>query len=135
MAKQWIGMLCVVATSGCATLTSDSHPQMSFNVAGCEPFSLQCDARNKRESYTFSPPAKLGVRRSDDALHITCTDKAGRRFTESVTSTVSGKIVASAVFLDLGITDAITDMHREYPQSVTIQCHAADPADQPRNSS
>ncbi len=134
MTHKWAGVLGVLAISGCATLTSDSHPQISFNAVGCEPFSLQCEAWNKRELYTFSPPAKLGVRRSDDALHITCTDKEGRRFAESVTSTVGGKIVASAVFLDLGITDAITDMHREYPQSVTIQCHAADSDDKPANS-
>lgn len=133
MTKRVAGVLCVLAISGCATLTSDSHQQMSFNAVGCEPFSLQCEAWNKRESYTFSPPTKIGVRRSDDALHITCTDKEGRRFMESVSSTVGGKIVASAVFLDLGITDAITDMHREYPQSVTIQCHAAGSDDKPEN--
>ena len=28
----------------------------------------------------------------------------------------------SVVFLDLGITDAITDKHRSYPQQVLIQC-------------
>ena len=30
------------------------------------------------------------------------------------------QIVASAVFLDFGITDAITDKHREYPASYVI---------------
>ncbi len=35
-------------------------------------------------------------------------------------STVGAKIVASAVFLDLGITDAITDKHRKYATSFVI---------------
>jgi len=30
------------------------------------------------------------------------------------------KIVASAVFIDFGITDAITDKHREYPSNYVI---------------
>ena len=30
------------------------------------------------------------------------------------------KIIANAVFLDFGITDAITDKHRKYPESYTI---------------
>jgi len=30
------------------------------------------------------------------------------------------KIIASAVFLDFGIVDAITDKHREYPASYVI---------------
>jgi hypothetical protein len=33
---------------------------------------------------------------------------------------MGGKIVASAVFIDFGITDAIIDKHREYPASFVI---------------
>jgi hypothetical protein len=33
---------------------------------------------------------------------------------------MGGKIIASAVFLDFGIVDAITDKHREYPASYVI---------------
>jgi hypothetical protein len=33
---------------------------------------------------------------------------------------MGGKIVASAVFLDLGIVDSITDKHREYPSNFVI---------------
>jgi len=33
---------------------------------------------------------------------------------------MGGKIVASAVFLDFGITDAITDKHRRYPANFVI---------------
>jgi len=33
---------------------------------------------------------------------------------------MGGKIIASAVFLDFGIVDSITDKHREYPPSFVI---------------
>jgi hypothetical protein len=33
---------------------------------------------------------------------------------------MGGKIVASAVFLDFGIVDSITDKHREYPANFVI---------------
>jgi hypothetical protein len=33
---------------------------------------------------------------------------------------MGAKIVASAVFIDLGIVDAITDKHRNYPASYII---------------
>jgi len=60
------------------------------------------------------------VYRSDDNLRIRCKTTDGREATASVPSTIGAKIVASAVFLDLGITDAITDKHREYPASFVV---------------
>ena len=38
-----------------------------------------------------------------------------------VNSRMGGKIVASAVFLDFGIVDSITDKHREYPEQIILQ--------------
>ena len=40
---------------------------------------------------------------------------------DQVASRIVGKIVAGAVFLDFGVTDAITDKHREYPEQVMLQ--------------
>jgi len=37
-----------------------------------------------------------------------------------IPSRMGGKIIASAVFLDFGIVDSITDKHREYPPSFVI---------------
>ena len=69
-------------------------------------------------------PGMPMVRRSDDNLQFNCTTDDGRTAFASVPSTMGGKIVASAVFLDLGITDAITDKHREYPASYVIPIKA-----------
>jgi hypothetical protein len=68
------------------------------------------------------------IRRSDDQLVYTCETEDGRKATGAIASTVGAKIVASAVFIDFGITDAITDKHREYPASFVIPVKkASDP--------
>ena len=41
-----------------------------------------------------------------------------------IPSTMGGKIIASAVFIDFGIVDAITDKHRKYPASFVIPIKA-----------
>jgi hypothetical protein len=60
------------------------------------------------------------IRRSDDVLNMICTTEDRRSAFRSVTSTMGAKIVASAIFLDFGIVDAITDKHRNYPASYVI---------------
>ena len=65
-------------------------------------------------------PSSPLIRRSDDNLVLRCKTEDGREGFASVPSTMGGKLVASAVFLDFGITDAITDKHREYPASFVV---------------
>ena len=108
--------------AGCASITNDPNQQISFKAPGCKKGAVSCTARNKRGSWSFEVPATVPIRRSDDALHIECEDDQGGRHTESVNSRMGGKIVASAVFLDFGIVDSITDKHREYPE----QSHPSD---------
>ena len=61
------------------------------------------------------------IRRSDDVLVYDCKTEDGRESTGSIKSEVEGgKMAASVVFWDLGITDAITDKHRTYQGNVVI---------------
>jgi hypothetical protein len=61
------------------------------------------------------------VRRSDDALRVDYTTKSGKKGFVSIPSTLEvTKLAGSVVFLDLGITDSITDKHRIYPSSFVI---------------
>lgn len=53
-------------------------------------------------------------------LHYDCVNAKGLIATGGIPSRLVGKIVASAVFLDYGIVDSITDKHREYPASFVI---------------
>ena len=61
------------------------------------------------------------IRRSDDDLVYECKVADGTEVTGSVKSKVEGgKMAASVIFWDLGITDAITDKHRRYDNNVII---------------
>lgn len=61
------------------------------------------------------------IRRSDDALAYDCETTDGRDVAGSIRSEMEGgKLAASVVFFDLGITDAITDKHRTYQGNVVI---------------
>ncbi|MGV1101011.1 hypothetical protein ACUUL3_16570 [Thiovibrio sp. JS02] len=79
-----------------------------------------CTFQNKRGVWTANIPATVSVRRSDDVLKYDCETQDGIKSAGAIQSTIGAKIVASAVFLDLGIVDAITDKHREYPASFVI---------------
>lgn len=75
---------------------------------------------NKRGAWDTKIPGTVSVRKSDDGLRYEATSNDGRKATGVIPSTMGAKIIASAVFLDFGIVDAITDKHREYPASFVI---------------
>ena len=110
--------------SGCATLTNDANVPVSFSMG--DGSKAKCVMHNKRGNWDVDVPATPMIRRSDDALKYSCTTDDGRTTEGSIDSTVGAKIVASAVFLDLGITDAITDKHRDYPRSFVIPIEPID---------
>jgi hypothetical protein len=108
----------VVLVSGCATLTND--PFVPIAVSFSDGSAGSCQVTNKRMATEAEIPATISVRRSDDNLVLSCQTEDGRKAVASVPSEIGAKIVASAVFLDLGIVDAITDKHRNYPASFVI---------------
>lgn len=108
----------LVLVTGCASITNDAYVPMAISFS--DGSNGSCQITNKRMSITSDIPGTPMVRRSDDNLLLNCTTEDGRTATSSVPSTMGGKIVASAVFLDFGITDAITDKHREYPASFVV---------------
>ena len=82
-----------------------------------------CKLENKRGTWTTQVPTTISVRKSDDALKYECEMEGGRKCFGLIPSEMGGKIIASAIFLDFGITDAITDKHRRYPASFVIPIH------------
>ncbi len=115
-------MVSAFALSGCASITNDAFVPMSLSLS--DGSSGTCQLTNKRMSIQTEVPGTPMVRRSDDNLQVNCTAEDGRTAFASVPSTMGGKIIASAVFLDFGITDAITDKHREYPASYVVPIKA-----------
>lgn len=104
--------------SGCATLTSDAMTPIALSFSNGE--SGDCNLSNKRGTWQVSVPSSAMVRKSDDALVYNCETKTGKKAFGNIVSEMGGKIVASAVFLDFGIVDAITDKHRKYANSFVI---------------
>ena len=104
--------------SSCASITNDAFVPISLSFS--DGSSGTCFISNKRMSLETNIPGTAMVRRSDDNLDLRCKTDYGQEANAAIPSTIGGKIIASAVFLDLGITDAITDKHREYPASYVI---------------
>jgi hypothetical protein len=118
MNKYVIATMCGLVLSSCASITNDAFVPMAISFS--DGSSGTCQITNKRMSIEAPIPSAPMVRRSDDNLQLNCTTDDGRTAIASVPSSMGGKIVASAVFLDFGITDAITDKHREYPASYVV---------------
>lgn len=119
----------LIATTvfGCATLTEDAMTPIAISFS--DGSNGHCELTNKRGSWASDIPNTVSVRKSDDALKYACETTDGRRAVGAIESEMGGKIVASAVFIDFGITDAITDKHRKYTPSFVIpirKCESAD---------
>ena len=107
-----------LALSSCASITNDAFVPMAISFS--DGSSGTCQITNKRMSIEAPIPSAPMIRRSDDNLQLNCKTDDGRAAIASVPSSMGGKIVASAVFLDFGIVDSITDKHREYPASYVV---------------
>ena len=107
-----------LALSSCASITNDAFVPMAISFS--DGSSGTCQITNKRMSIEAPIPSAPMIRRSDDNLQLNCKTDDGRTAIASVPSSMGGKIVASAVFLDFGIVDSITDKHREYPASYVV---------------
>ena len=111
-----LSALCLLCA--CATITNDANVPVALSFSDGTQGS--CTLRNKRWVEKVEIPSTTYVRRSDDNLQYDCKSSNGRTAVGGIPSTMGGKIVASAVFLDFGIVDSITDKHREYPASFVI---------------
>jgi hypothetical protein len=117
--KATIAILVLTAgISGCATLTEDAMTPVTLIFS--DGSNGQCKLQNKRGAWEANIPSTVSIRKSDDALKFDCKTTDGRTAFGSIPSEMGGKIIASAVFLDFGITDAITDKHRRYASSFAI---------------
>ena len=66
------------------------------------------------------------ARRSDDRLVYDCTASDKRTSKSSIESGIdAAKLGASVLLIDFGITDAITDKHRNYPSSYVVPVRKA----------
>lgn len=121
MKRLLVGLICSISPmfiSGCATLTEDAMTPIALSLSDGSDANVVL--QNKRGTWTAKLPTTVSVRKSDDDLRYDAATEDGRRAVGSIPSTMGAEIVASAVFLDFGIVDAITDKHRKYPTSFVI---------------
>ncbi len=109
-----------LSLAGCATIVNDSHIPLTASFS--DGSAGKCTFRNKRGVWSSAmPTTQVMIRRSDDALFYDCVTVDGRTAVGSVRSEMEGgKMAASVVFWDLGITDSITDKHRTYQGNFVI---------------
>ena len=109
----------LLALTSCGTIVND--PNVPVALSFSDGSEGTCKLNNKRASYSVDIPSTTMVRRSDDALRFDCESENGKKGYGSIPSGMEGgKMAASVVFFDLGITDAITDKSRIYPPSYVI---------------
>jgi len=115
-----VGIGSIFLCASCATIVNDPNIPLAFSFS--DGSAGHCTFKNKRGAWESNiPTTAVYIRRSDDALIYDCKTTDGREATGSVRSEMEGaKLGASVLFLDLGITDAITDKHRTYQGNVTI---------------
>ena len=118
MKKLIVSLVLLTLISGCATLTNDASTPIA--LAFSDGSKGSCNLTNKRGSWNTNVPGQIEVRRSDDALRYNCSSSDGRTAFGAIPSEWGAKQLASAVFLDFGIVDAITDKHRKYTNSYVI---------------
>ena len=121
--SKWVGVLIsltALLTAGCASIVNDANIPISASFSDGSPG--QCTFKNKRGTWASSiPTGGVMIRRSDDALVYECETADGRKASGSIRSEIEAeKIGASVLFIDFGITDAITDKHRTYQGNVVI---------------
>jgi len=109
----------LLSVAGCATITNDENVPVALSFSdGSEG---TCDLSNTRASYSMDMPGTQMVRRARSPLSYECETQSGKSAVGAIPSSVeSAKVAASVVFLDLGITDAITEKGRTYPASFVV---------------
>ena len=108
-----------VFLTSCSTIVNDANVPVTLSFSNGE--SGTCNLSNKRISLQANIPSTSMIRRSDDPLRYNCTTKSGKTAFGSIPSEMEGgKLAASVVFFDLGITDSITDKHRTYTPNFVI---------------
>ena len=119
MKNTFLLILTIFFIQSCATIVNDPIVPVALSFRDWSNGS--CNLSNKRIALNASIPGTHNIRRSDDDLRYDCETEDGKKAVGTIKSSIEGeKLGASVVFIDLGITDAITDKHRTYPSSFVI---------------
>ncbi len=119
MKNTFLLIVTIFFIQSCATIVND--PTVPVALSFSDGSNGSCNLSNKRIALSVNIPGTHNIRRSDDDLRYDCETEDGKKAVGTIKSSIeSEKLGASIVFIDLGITDAITDKHRTYPSSFVI---------------
>ena len=93
---------------------------VNVEVSNCGE-SIECTAANKKGSWDFRAPGSVRIKKSDDALRITCQDgdeTITRSVTPEGTSKIWGNVLLGGI-IGAGV-DASTDANQELPETITL---------------
>jgi len=109
----------LLGMTACATIVNDANVPVALSFSdGSEG---TCTLTNSRAAYTVELPATQMVRRARSPLTYNCETSSGKKVTGTIPSSMEGgKVAASVIFWDFGITDSITEKARTYPASYVI---------------
>ena len=117
--KKILNIALALMLTSCATIVNHANVPVALSFSNGEKGT--CQLSNKRISIQANIPGTHMIRRSDDALKYDCETSSGKKAFGSIPSEMEGgKLGASVVFFDLGITDSITDKHRTYTPNFVI---------------
>ena len=112
----------LTSVSACATIVNDAEVPVSLSFSDAS--SGACNVANTRVSKQVAVPSTSMIRRARSGLNYNCQTKSGKTAVGTIPSSIEGaKLGASVLFLDLGITDSITEKARTYPSSFVIPVH------------
>ena len=117
--KKLLALILPLLIIGCATITSD--PNVPVAISFSDGSVGQCRLNNKRISFITNIPSTPMIRRSDDDLRYSCNTWDGRVVSGSMPSSIDALKMGASIYIDLGITDALTDKARNYPSILVIQ--------------
>lgn len=119
MKHVFITLTLFATASGCATIIND--PSVPLALSFSDGSKGNCTVSNTRATYFVEVPATPLVRRARSPLSYNCSTNSGKVASGVIPSSIEGaKVAASVVFIDFGVTDAITEKGRTYPSSFVI---------------
>ena len=114
-----VALLVISSLSACATIVND--PTVPVALSFSDGTEGNCKLSNTRAAYAVDLPTTQMVRRARSPLAYDCETKSGKSAVGSIPSSMEGgKIAASVLLIDFGITDSITEKGRTYPASFVI---------------
>ena len=113
-------LIAAAISSGCATVTKGTTQAVQVEVANCSE-RMDCEASNKKGTWTFTAPGPVTIKKSDDSLIIRCDDGdrvLTRQIAPNRNPMIWGNVLVGGV-IGAG-ADAITDAHWDLPETVTL---------------